>query len=585
MKKLKLNSILSRLFLSFLLVIAPIMIVGIIMFSWEKQTIKKEIENSASDNVSFLQNNLENEVQNIKLLQYNLANDNSVKNLIFKYDVVPIYDYYTMVNDVQHRLQVLKNSNTYIQDVILYVPSMGYSISADKGYLKFNETEYNLLLEKHLNARYPILFDNSKIYATMLYPTDSSIKKTPLYLVKVLLSEDKFRGFLGKFSKYNESDTALYDYTSKSWLFSSKSRMEKQSEAKLTLISNTVGINHDVITDINKKKYYITSGYSRDMNVSFLQYVPLEDIFKVPDQYGYFLWLYASLSIVILLAYSLSTYKFVKYPIDNLLKSFRRMEEGDLTVRVELKAANEFNYLFEGFNKMVSRLSDLIDRVYKQELYAKKSDLKQLQSQINPHFLYNSFFMLHRMIKDKDMESAEELSSYLGKYFQFITRNASEEVSLAKEAEHARSYAQIQQLRFGERLEVEFGNIPEKYLDFMVPRIILQPILENSLEHGLKTTSKKSQIRISFNDSEGEITITIEDSGGNLQDCDIQALQEKLLITDDNVETTGIINVHRRLALKYENNSGISVSRSGLGGLKVELKIILKSLPSGRMES
>lgn len=573
MKKLKLNSILSRLFLSFLLVMVPIMIAGIVMFSWEKQTIKKEIENSASANVSFLKNNLEKEVQNIKLLQYNLANDASVKKLISQYDVVPNYDYYTLVTDVKQRLQVMKNSSIYIDDVLLYVPGMQHTISADKGYLDFNEPEYNLLLEKHLNLKYSIMFDQSEIYDTMIYPIYPGRNKAPLYLTKVVLSQDKIKDFLRKFNNYNESDTALYDYASHSWLFSLRSNMEKQKEAQLTSISNVEGKNHDEVAVINKKKYYVTSRFSEDLNISFVQYVPLEDIFRVPDKYGYFLWLYAALSIVILLVYSYSTYKFVKYPINNLMKAFQRVEEGDFTVRAELKAANEFNFLFERFNKMVSRLNNLIDKVYKQELYAKKSELKQLQSQINPHFLYNSFFMLHRMIIDRDMENSEALSSYLGKYFQYITRNASEEVFLAMEMEHAKSYAQIQQMRFEERLKVEFGDIPEKYRNFLVPRMILQPILENSLVHGLGSTLKNGLVRISFEDTCTGLLITIEDSSDTLQDYEIEVLQKKLLKTDDNTETTGIINVHRRLELKYGNGSGISVSRSELGGLKVDIKI------------
>lgn len=573
MKKLKINSILFRLFLSFLLVMAPIMIAGIAMFSWEKQIIKNELVNSASANVSFLKNNLENEVQNIKLLEYNLTNDASVKKLIAQYDVLANYDYYILVTEVQQRLQVMKNSNIYINDVIIYVPGMGHSISADKGCLDFNQQEYDLLLKKHFDLKYSIFFGQSEIYDTMLYPVYSGEDKTPVYLVKVVLSQDKIKNFLRKFNNYNESDTALYNHITNSWLFSLRSNMENRKEAQLEIVSGGGNKNHDAVELINNKKYYVISRFSEELNTSFIQYVPLEDIFRVPDKYGYFLWLYAALSVVILLAYSYSTYKFVKHPINNLMKSFRRVEEGDFTVRADIKAANEFNYLFERFNKMVSRLNALIDKVYKQELYAKKSELKQLQSQINPHFLYNSFFMLHRMIIDRDMENSEALSSYLGKYFQYITRNASEEVFLATELEHARSYAQIQQMRFGERLKVEFGDLPEKYRDLPVPRIILQPILENSLLHGLGSTLKKGVVRISFEDIGEGLLITVEDSSNSLQDCDIQMLRNKLSITEDNAETTGIINVHRRLELKFGNGSGISVSRSGLGGLKVDIKI------------
>lgn len=574
-KKLFSNSILSRLFISFLLVISPILVIGIFMFSWEKQEIKAEIEDSAISNISFLKTNLETEVQNIKLLQFNLMNDSSLKKLITEYGFLPNYDFYTLINDVQQRLLVMKNSSLYIDDVALYVPGISHTISAANGYLDLDQKEYGHLLDMNYQSKYPVLMDNSETYAVMIYPTYTVSGKAPIYLVEVKLSGAEIKAFLSKFSKANGSDTALYDFTSGSWLFGPNGKLEGTNDSRLGVIEASAGQSFNTVATIGGERYYVISSFSKYLNSSFVQYVPMGDIFRIPDRYGYFLWLYAALSVLIILAYSYSTYKFVKYPINRIIQSFRHLEEGDLTVRVQMKATNEFNYLFEGFNKMVSRLNELIDRVYKQELFARKSELKQLQSQINPHFLYNSYFMLHRMIKDGDSANAEMLSSHLGRYFQFITRNALEEVTLAQEAEHAHSYARIQQMRFAERLSVEFGEIPDKYRNFLVPRMILQPILENSLEHGLKSTVKNGLARIAFEDMDYGLNIIVEDSGGNLFEEDIARLQQCLAAEGNSAETTGLINVHKRIALNFGAGSGISVSRSSLGGLKVELKIIV----------
>jgi two-component system, sensor histidine kinase YesM len=577
MKKIKLNSILSRLFISFILVMSPILIAGVIMFSWEKQAIKTQIENSSLDNVSFLQNNLENEIQNIELLQFNLERDVYLQKLIVQYNDAPKYEYYTLIADVQQRLQVMKNSNNYIQDVVVYIPSMRHTISVTNGYIDFDEIEYNRLLQIGSKVKYPLIINNSEMFTMTLFPFSSENNKTPTYLIEVVLAQDKIKSFLGKFSKYNGSDTALYDNTSENWIFSAQSNQNNQNDAKLNLITGAVRKNTETSAKINGKDCYVISIYSSYLNASFVQYVPMEDIFKIPDRYSNYLWFYIMLSFLIMLIYSYSTYKFVKYPINTLLKSFRQLEEGDLNSHVQLKAANEFNDLFEGFNKMVYRLNDLIDRVYRQELYAKKAELKQLQSQINPHFLYNSYFMLHRMIKDHDMENAESLSSYIGNYFKYITRNSSEEIELYKEVDHAYSYAQIQKMRFPERLSVEFSKVPEKYREYMVLRMILQPILENSFEHGLKTTVKNGLVRVNFEETGTGLLVVIEDNGNSLQDEDITALQSKLTSTDNGAETTGIINVHRRTILKYGVKSGIAVSRSSLGGLRAQMLIFPES--------
>src|SRR5690606_13977204 len=99
---------------------------------------------------------------------------------------------------------------------------------------------------------------------------------------------------------------------------------------------------------------------------------------------------------------------------------------------------------------------ELIHQVYEQQLRAQSSELKQLQSQINPHFLYNTYFILYRLAKLNDNESIARFSHYLGDYFQYITRNASEDIPLEMEFKHAMTYAEIENIRFNNRIQVHF---------------------------------------------------------------------------------------------------------------------------------
>ena len=115
-----------------------------------------------------------------------------------------------------------------------------------------------------------------------------------------------------------------------------------------------------------------------------------------------------------------------------------------------------------------------------------RAELKQLQSQINPHFLFNSYFLLHRLIKSRNFERAVEISKNMGTYFQFITRNASDTVSLLREYEHAEIYADIQSLRFEGRIAVEVEPLPLCCQSIMVPRLIIQPSIENAFAHRLE---------------------------------------------------------------------------------------------------
>jgi two-component system sensor histidine kinase YesM len=569
----EINSIFSRLFLSFLLIITPMIIVGVVIFSWEEQTIRMEIKNSASANVSFLKKNLESEVDNILTLQYNMENDQTLRKLANN-GYNSQYEYYTVIGDLQQRLMVMKTSNTYIENITVYFPDIQQVVSVNDGYMPLETDEYNQVMESCMASKYPIIIDGSNICSLVTFPPKTDKSEQPLYLINVQLSKSKISDLLASSNGYKESDTALFDCTSKNWLFSSLNRLNVVDKKALMAETDSTCSDTSRIVNVGRKKYYIISSFSKTLNFSVLVYVPLQDIFHLTDIYKYFLYLFAFLSLVIVAAYSFSTYYFVKSPVNKIVDSFKSLEEGNLGVRIQFRAANEFNYLYEEFNKMVSCLNTLIDNVYKQQIYAQKAELKQLQTQINPHFLYNSYFMLDRMIKVGDIENARALSSHLGKYFRFITRNTAEEVTLSQEVEHANSYAQIQQMRFSKQMSVEFGDIPEQYRNVMVPRMILQPLLENAIEYGLKDTDKDGLLRVAFSDKGDGLEIAVEDSGKNLIDSDIESLRQKLSPGNDNTEVTAILNIHRRLVLRYGAGSGISVSRSELGGLNVKIKIV-----------
>lgn len=158
---------------------------------------------------------------------------------------------------------------------------------------------------------------------------------------------------------------------------------------------------------------------------------------------------------------------------------------------------------------MEDQISRLIDEVYVQTNLAQRAQLKQLQAQINPHFLYNSFFVLSRRVKRHDFENAQELAKHLGNYFQFLARNESDFVMLRQEVEHAKSYAAIQGTRFISRLSIEFGELPVECEGILVPRLILQPLLENAFEHGLENKMKDGILKVSFEEGENEIRIHV----------------------------------------------------------------------------
>ena len=237
------------------------------------------------------------------------------------------------------------------------------------------------------------------------------------------------------------------------------------------------------------------------------------------------------------------------------------------------KHRDEFKYIYERFNSMLINLRLLIDQVYIQKILVQKAELRQLQTQINPHFLYNSFFILHRWIKYGYTDGAIQFSYQLGNYFQFLTRNSADEVPLSLEIEHARTYIDIQAIRFSNKLDVHFEELQAEYYSIMVPRLILQPIIENAFNHGLENIVDRMILSIKFTQSGNMLNIIVEDNGNVLEDSVIERMKQALDDESGSNEITGMVNIHRRIRSKFGKECGVSLARSELGGLKVIISI------------
>jgi len=180
------------------------------------------------------------------------------------------------------------------------------------------------------------------------------------------------------------------------------------------------------------------------------------------------------------------------------------------------------------------------------------------------------------MAKMEDYDGVIKLAEHLGYYYQFITRSDRDVIPLQEEIKHAKNYVEIQNVRFGDRIKVVWQQDERDYSRIMVPRLILQPLIENAYQHGLKNKLKDGEIRIKIATDDRRISISIEDNGVGIDNEALLKLQDKLSNMDEEIETTAIVNIHRRLRIKYGYPSGVTVSRSQIGGFKAAIEIFLE---------
>lgn len=570
------NSIFSRLVITFLIIMIPIYILGIYIYYWGVHTVKSEISKSTTAHVSFYLESLEKEIERIKILQYDCLNDEHLNKLAIRWEIMKQYDRTESMRQLQLRLVTIRNSSVYIKNVSVHIPLIKKSISS-------NTLVDDIKMEKYQNIRVPldqkgaqIIYLNNELYLSTLQQSTSLTNK-PLYLIEIELNKDAFKRALSQFNTYNGSGSFLVSLTNNHIISSLQSNgIDITTEEVLRGLHNK-GTDEMEFVKIGEKGYYIANAKSDYLNMVLLKYIPEEFITKPIQNFYIWVWAFTIAAICIILIYSFSTYKLMHKPLLELVESFRKVESGDLNVSINHDSNNEFGYLYKRFNSMVKNLKTLIDQVYNQKILMQRAELKQLQSQINPHFLYNSFFMINTMAKVGD-ENLIPFSKKLGEYFRFVTRNSSDHIPLEDEISHARVYTGIQQMRFSKRLVVRFAECPDRVKLLSVPRLIIQPIIENAFEHGIEMKKSNGIISVSFEVIDNELKIIIEDNGNEMSDERLLELRDSLNHYEEKREITGIINIHHRIQLVFGEDSGLEFYRSEIGGLKVVLKI---RLPGG----
>ena len=570
------SSIFGRLLLSFILIMIPIELTGIIIFTWGQNTVREEIINSAKSQVKFLSNDFENQIKAISAQMERIISNTSIHEFTLNYKNLKRSEFYICLSEQHDFLIHIPQNFTILEDIVLYYKDFDKALSANKGYYTVPAETYTQLVSSIREYSFPVKSVDNRLVIGLMYPVETLFNEIdPLFLVSMNLSGNSIRNYLSSFNNY---DTILLNHSTMTAFYSSNQSelSTKEYNDYFKQIDRALISDNDTTLYIKNEDFYIIMEYSQYLNSSFIQFVPISEIMRIPKQYNWYLLLFTVISILVLILYTIVALKLVNNPVNMLLGAFHKIESGNFDIHLHSKQpAKEFELLIHGFNKMAKRLDHTIDQLYKQEIYSQRMELKHLQMQINPHFLYNSYFVLHRLIAQNDMDNAKLLSTYMGKYFKYITRNGQDKVPLQLEWEHATNYLEIQKIRYSIRIHITIDSLPEKFNNILVPRLILQPILENAFEHGLKETMEDGLLELKFIKDDNFIHIQIADNGNKLS---VQVIN-KLRIDLDNkenpyIETTALVNIHRRLQLEFGNSSGIYVTQNHPNGLVVDILIL-----------
>ena len=252
--------------------------------------------------------------------------------------------------------------------------------------------------------------------------------------------------------------------------------------------------------------------------------------------------------------------------VKNIVTSIRSFREGELTKRIKYLGEDEFGYISSAFNKMADNIEELIEEVYITEINKKEIELEALQSQINPHFLYNTLSSINSLANLGEINKVSEMVSSLVKFYRLTLNKGKAIMTVAEELEQVKAYIDIQEIKYGNRFKVSY-DIDEKVLKCTTLKLILQPFVENALNHAW--FEENIHISIIAEMTNESIIFKIIDNGIGMKQETIS------LIFNPEGESLGygIRNVNDRIMLNYGKQYGVSIfSRIGIG---TTIKIII----------
>ncbi|MCI1777935.1 MAG: sensor histidine kinase [Paenibacillus lautus] len=260
-------------------------------------------------------------------------------------------------------------------------------------------------------------------------------------------------------------------------------------------------------------------------------------------------------------------------PILRLKIETNRVKLGDFNARVPIRSKDEISELNRRFNDMVSTIQELIEHKYKLELRERESELRLLQEQMDPHFLYNTLDMIRWTARLEKAVESSQLIEILSRFLRSSLNNGHYETSLAKEMEFVRSYLYLQQRRLGSKLKYAL------YMEYdlansLTLKATIQPLVENFLKHGLDRREPIARITVIAYKREDEIWIDVQDNGRGMDDSTLEEVRESLRIGVQAGRTRGALsNIHERLYLFFGERYGLEVIEASSQGTLIRLKL------------
>lgn len=324
-------------------------------------------------------------------------------------------------------------------------------------------------------------------------------------------------------------------------------------------------------------KYYVCGQYNgvtgwNTYSVAFLSKIfPQFEVLKSSIIYIVLISTILVSFVIMIISYTMTK------PINKLSAAMHSAMNGNFELQIPNKRTDEIGELISSFNFMINKINTLIKEVYQERIAQRNAELEALQTQINPHFLYNTLDSINWMLINKGEYEISEIIISLGNLMRYSINKINSFVPLEEEFKYVLSYLRIQKNRLEERLDYKI-ELQDSVKGFQIPKLILQPLVENAITHGIEPSNNGGTVQIKAVEMQEFISIIVEDDGKGMDEDELNRLKSAQ-DADEGYTTIGVRNVDRRIRLHYGDEYRLKIESTYGIGTRITIMI-----PKGQKE-
>lgn len=348
---------------------------------------------------------------------------------------------------------------------------------------------------------------------------------------------------------------------------------ENSYDTNIEMLDNNIYIMTELIQD--NIQYYI---YHQTQSMEHLT----ERLNERVNTFTIFCAILLGVILLIIIVLTVMIVTGIIKPIRELSQATEKISRGDFSVRVQVDTNDEVAVLADGVNIMTESIERFVRKIKEDERKMRRADLRLLQEQINPHFLYNTLDTIVWLIEGNDPDKAVNMVMSLSEFFRLVLSKGREYITIQEEEMHIKSYLEIQQVRYLDIMDYEIHIDPELYR-YKILKLTLQPLVENSLYHGIKYKRAKGSITVTGTMKDGKIHFKVEDDGVGMEEEELANLRNEIMKPcKDTGKGFGLANVNERIRMNFGAEYGMTIgSERGKGTL---VEIVIPAVPYEQSE-